>query len=112
MGPLPAGTIGRGEDVIAAVRRVVIGTATIGVSVGWMAGVHSHVHDGLTLVFLARRAAGRITPAGVIQTCCWATPRRGLASALAGSGRAARWCSSCPPASTGDRRAAHSAAHT
>ena len=71
---LPSGTLSRGEDVVAAVRRVVAESATIGVSVGWLAGIHSTVHDGLTLVFLARHAAGRVAPAGRTRTCRWVSP--------------------------------------
>ena len=40
-----------GQDVCSGVRRVVADTVTMGVSVGWMAGIHSHVRDGVTLVF-------------------------------------------------------------
>lgn len=68
---LPAGVVGQGEDVVSAVRRVVADTAMIGVSVGWLAGIHSHAHDGVTLVFLARHASGRVEPKGHAQACCW-----------------------------------------
>lgn len=48
---LPAGPLRVGEDVCSGVRRAVAETVTLGVSVGWLAGIHSHVRDGITLVF-------------------------------------------------------------
>ena len=48
---LPVGLLHRGEDVLAGVRRVVADSVTVGVSVEWLAGMHSQVRDGLTLVF-------------------------------------------------------------
>ena len=48
---LPVGVLHRGEDVCTGVRRVVSETVTVGVTVGWLAGIHSHIRDGLTLVF-------------------------------------------------------------
>lgn len=70
---LPAGPLRPGEDPYSAVRRVVADTAAIGVSVGWLAGVHAHVRDGVTLVFLARHTVGRVTPRGEVQRCRWVT---------------------------------------
>jgi len=40
-----------GEDVCTGVRRVVSDTVTVGVTVGWLAGIHTHVRDGVTLVW-------------------------------------------------------------
>ena len=68
---LPVGLLHRGEDVLAGVRRVVADSVTVGVSVQWLAGMHSHVRDGLTLVFSARHATGRATPRGQVQACRW-----------------------------------------
>ncbi len=48
---LPAGVLRRGEDVCTGVRRVVSDTVTVGVKVGWLAGIYSHIRDGMTLVF-------------------------------------------------------------
>jgi len=48
---LPSETLRVGEDVCTGVRRVVADAVTLGVSVGWLAGIHSHVRDGLTLIF-------------------------------------------------------------
>lgn len=71
---LPAGPLRVGEDVCTGVRRVAAETVTLGVSVGWIAGIHSHVRDGMTLVFLARHAAGRAVACGDVQLCRWVTP--------------------------------------
>ena len=60
---LPVGLLHRGEDVLAGVRRVVADSVTVGVSVQWLAGMHSQVRDGLTLVFSARHATGPGDPA-------------------------------------------------
>ena len=52
MGPARPGLLHRGEDVLAGVRRVVPSvTVTVGVTVGWLAGIHTHIRDGMTLVF-------------------------------------------------------------
>ena len=40
---LPVGLLHRGEDVLAGVRRVVADSVTVGVSVQWLAGMHSQV---------------------------------------------------------------------
>ena len=29
----------------------IISTVTVGVTVGWLAGIHTHIRDGMTLVF-------------------------------------------------------------
>lgn len=71
---LPSGVLALGEDVPSALRRVVAEKATIGVSVGWLTGIHSHIHDGLTLVFSARQVLGRVHPHGLTQRCCWVQP--------------------------------------
>jgi hypothetical protein len=71
---LPSGVLHVGEDICTGVRRVVAGTVTLGVSVGWLAGIHSHVRDGVTLVFLARHVTGRATACGNVQLCRWVTP--------------------------------------
>ena len=71
---LPAGVLHRGEDVCTGVRRVVSETVTVGVTVGWLAGIHSHIRDGLTLVFLARHVTGRAAAHGAVQLCRWVTP--------------------------------------
>ena len=71
---LPSGTLQVGEDVCIGLRRIVAETVTIGVSVGWLAGVHSHVRDGITLIFLARHVAGRAAANGDVQRCRWVTP--------------------------------------
>jgi len=52
---LPAGVLRIGEDVCTGVRRVVSDTVAVGVTVGWLAGIHTHIRDGMTLVFLARQ---------------------------------------------------------
>ena len=72
---LPSGALQVGEDICAGVRRVVAGTVTLGVSVGWLAGIHSDVRDGVTLVFLARHVTGRATACGDVQLCRWVQPR-------------------------------------
>ena len=71
---LPVGPLRVGEDVCAAVHRVVADSVALGVSVGWMAGIHSHVRDGLTLIFLARHVTGRAAAKGDVQLCRWVTP--------------------------------------
>jgi ADP-ribose pyrophosphatase YjhB (NUDIX family) len=71
---LPAGPLQVGEDVLSGVRRVVTESVTVGVSVLWLAGLHSQVRDGLTLVFSARHVTGRATPCGEVQTCRWVEP--------------------------------------
>ena len=50
---LPSGVLRIGEDVCTCtgVRRVVSDTVTVGVTVGWLAGIHTHIRDGMTLVF-------------------------------------------------------------
>ncbi len=48
---LPSGVLRLGEDVCTGVRRVVADTVTVGVTVGWLAGIHTHIRDGMTLVF-------------------------------------------------------------
>jgi predicted NUDIX family NTP pyrophosphohydrolase len=48
---LPSGVLRIGEDVCTGVRRVVSDTVTVGVTVGWLAGIHTHIRDGMTLVF-------------------------------------------------------------
>jgi predicted NUDIX family NTP pyrophosphohydrolase len=71
---LPSGVLRVGEDVCTGVRRVVSDTVTIGVTMGWLAGIHTHIRDGMTLVFLARHATGRATARGDVQQCRWVTP--------------------------------------
>ena len=71
---LPSGPLRVGEDVCSGVRRVVADTVTLGVSVGWIAGIHSHVRDGMTLVFLARHVTGRAVACGDVQLCRWVAP--------------------------------------
>ena len=71
---LPSGTLRVGEDVCTGVRRVVADSVSLGVSVGWLAGIHSHVRDGITLVFLARHVTGRALAAGEVQLCRWVSP--------------------------------------
>ena len=71
---LPGGALGLGEDIHTGVRRVVAESITIGIAVGWIAGIHSHIRDGLTMVFLAKHVTGRITPRGHTQLCRWVTP--------------------------------------
>lgn len=68
---LPGGALRVGEDIHTGVRRVVAETATIGVSVGWITGIHSHIRDGVTMVFLAKHVTGRVTPQGDTQVCRW-----------------------------------------
>lgn len=71
---LPGGALGLGEDIHTGIRRVVAESIAIGISVGWIAGIHSHIRDGLTTVFLAKHVTGRITPRGDTQLCRWVTP--------------------------------------
>ena len=71
---LPSGVLRIGEDVCTGVRRVVSDTVTVGVTVGWLAGIHSHVRDGMTLVFLARHVTGRAAARGDVQLCRWVAP--------------------------------------
>ena len=68
---LPAGVLRRGEDVCTGVRRVVADTVTIGVTVGWLAGIHAHIRDGITMVFLAQHVTGRAAACGDVQLCRW-----------------------------------------
>ena len=56
---LPSGTLRVGEDVCTGVRRVVADSVSLGVSVGWLAEIHAHVRDGMTLVFLPRHSSDR-----------------------------------------------------
>jgi len=71
---LPSGVLRVGEDVCTGVRRVVSDTVTVGVTVGWLAGIHTHIRDGMTLVFLARHVTGRAAAKGDVQQCRWVTP--------------------------------------
>lgn len=71
---LPSGPVHVGEDVCSAVRRVVSESVTLGVSVGWLAGIHSHIRDGVTLVFLAKHVTGRAMVRDDIQTYRWVAP--------------------------------------
>ena len=71
---LPSGVLALGEDVPSALRRVVAEKATIGISVGWLTGIHSHIHEGLTLVFSARQVLGRVHPHGLTRQCRWVQP--------------------------------------
>ena len=71
---LPCGTLQVGEDVCTGVRRVVANAVALGVSVEWLAGVHSHVRDGITLIFLARHVTGRAVACGDVQLCRWVAP--------------------------------------
>jgi len=48
---LPSGVLRIGEDVCTGVRRVVSDTVAVGVTVGWLAGIHTHIRDGMTLGF-------------------------------------------------------------
>jgi len=82
---LPAGQLRAGEEIPAGVRRVVTEKVTIGVSVGWLAGMHSHVHDGLTLVFFGKHVLGRVQPQGATHRCRWVAPE--LALQMLGSKR-------------------------
>ena len=75
---LPVGPLFIGEDVCSAVRRVVSESVTLGVSVGWLAGIHSHIRDGVTLVFLAKHVTGRPLACGDVQTCRWVEPARAV----------------------------------
>jgi hypothetical protein len=70
----PGGPLRVCEDVCTAVHRVVADSVALGVSVGWMAGIHSHVRDGVTLIFLARHVSGRAAAKGDVQLCRWVTP--------------------------------------
>lgn len=85
---LPSGVLRRGEPTAAAVRRVVAEQATIGVSVGYLLGVHPGVHDRPTLVFTAQHAQGRATAAGGTRRCRWVPPT--AAVGLMGPTRAAQ----------------------
>ena len=71
---LPSGVLRIGEDVCTGVRRVVSDTVTVGVTAGWLAGIHTHIRDGMTLVFLARHVTGRAAARGDVQQCRWVTP--------------------------------------
>ena len=71
---LPSGVLRIGEDVCTGVRRVVSDTVAVGVTVGWLAGTHTHIRDGMTLVFLARQVTGRAAACGGVQLCRWVTP--------------------------------------
>lgn len=68
---LPVVAMRLGEDPVAAVRRAVGESVTGGVRVEWMAGLHSHVRDGLTIVFLARHVSGRMAAVDGAAKCEW-----------------------------------------
>lgn len=68
---LPFAAMQLGEDPVTAVRRAVGESVTGGVRVEWMAGMHAHVRDGLTLVFLARHVSGRMATVDGASRCEW-----------------------------------------
>lgn len=84
---LPSGTLRVSEDVCTGVRRVVADTVTLGVSVGWLAGIHSYVRDGVALIFLARHVKGRAVAHGEV-SCADGDFRRRSSDAVAAAGRA------------------------
>lgn len=69
---LPGGYLSPGEDPITGLRRVVAEATGAVISVWWLVGLHSHVREGLSLVFLGRQVGGAVVAGPASEQVQWA----------------------------------------
>lgn len=75
---LPGGHLTPGEDPISGLRRVVAESAGAVVSVWWLVGMHSHVREGLSLVFLGKQVGGAVMAGPTSEQVQWVAPESAL----------------------------------